>query len=247
MVLTTVCWCAFFCYSVVYCLFYTEHIDGSVRSVAGSAIWAVTEYGLWLLLAPALIIGLQRLYARGFLACFVFCCAVVFVANYLRVSLDVWLKPDANWVTSWVYFWPTQVAAACYSVLGWVVLLLVQMQPSEQAAANAMQPTPLTPETTGAKTTLTVQTGTSECEISTADIEYVMAAGNYMEVVTAERTYLLRETLKELQARLAPAGFVRSHRSYLVNREMVHQRTAEKLILRSGKAVPLSARFGKFL
>lgn len=252
VLLTSVCWGAFFCYSVVYCLFYTEHINGSARSIADSAAWAFTEYGLWLLFAPLLIMWLQRFYARNLFACVMFCCMVVLLANYLRVSLDLWLKPQANWVTSWVYFWPTQIAAACYSVLGWVVLLLLQGQSAaKQTSAPKQEPAPADQNTqasaqVNATATLTVQTGTSERELAIDDIEYVVAAGNYMEVITAERPYLLRETLKTLQARLAPKGFVRSHRSYLVNRAMIAHRTADKLILRSGASVPLSTRYGRF-
>lgn len=252
VLLTSVCWSAFFCYSVVYCFFYTKHIDGSARSIFDSAEWAFTEYGLWLLLAPALIMGLQRFYLRGFLVCIAFCSAAILLANYLRVSLDIWLKPEANWVASWVYYWPTQVAAACYSVLGWVVLLLLQGQSAaKQPSAPKQEPAPADQNTqasaqANATATLTVQTGTSECELAIDDIEYVVAAGNYMEVITAERTYLLRETLKTLPARLAPEGFVRSHRSYLVNRAMIAHRTADKLILRSGASVPLSTRYGRF-
>lgn len=244
--LTSVCWGIFLVYSTLYCLLYRQHIDGAPRCVQGSLEWVTTEYGLWLLFAPLQILGLQHFFKRSWLSCVLFCAVLALVVNYLRVTIDVLLKPDAIWLSSWVYFWPTQLAAVAYTALGWALLTLVAIKspPASEAVDETLDDSSsvaISPRR------LTVQTGTQECEIAIDDIEYVMAAGNYMEVVTAERTYLLRATLKELQERLAPEGFVRSHRSYLVNRDMIDRRTAEALILQSGKHVPLSTRYGKFL
>jgi hypothetical protein len=49
------------------------------------------------------------------------------------------------------------------------------------------------------------------------DIEYIKAAGNYVELITGDRTLLLRMTLHDLGERLGAIGFVRVHRSLLVN------------------------------
>lgn len=45
----------------------------------------------------------------------------------------------------------------------------------------------------------------------------VKAAGNYCDLVSDGRSHLVRITLRELEARLRPLGFVRVHRSALVN------------------------------
>lgn len=54
-----------------------------------------------------------------------------------------------------------------------------------------------------------------------SDILFVEAAGNYIEFHTASRTHLVRGTLSTWQARLASHGFVRAHRSRLVNRARI--------------------------
>lgn len=54
-----------------------------------------------------------------------------------------------------------------------------------------------------------------------ADILFVEAAGNYIEFHTAARTHLVRGTLAAWEARLAAHGFVRVHRSRLVNRARI--------------------------
>ena len=55
-----------------------------------------------------------------------------------------------------------------------------------------------------------------------SDILAVGSAGNYAEFVLADgRRPLMRTTLGRLETELAPAGFVRTHRSWLVNRSRV--------------------------
>ncbi len=53
------------------------------------------------------------------------------------------------------------------------------------------------------------------------DILYVEAAGNYVEFHTAARAHLMRGTLASWQTRLEARGFVRVHRSKLVNRTKI--------------------------
>ena len=51
-----------------------------------------------------------------------------------------------------------------------------------------------------------------------AEILAVRSAGNYAEFLLADgRRPLMRTSLAEPEARLAPLGFVRTHRSWLVN------------------------------
>ena len=54
-------------------------------------------------------------------------------------------------------------------------------------------------------------------------IEKIDAAGDYMCLTTAERTLVLRETMKDLERRLDPRKFQRVHRSTIVNLDNVRQ------------------------
>jgi two-component system LytT family response regulator len=49
------------------------------------------------------------------------------------------------------------------------------------------------------------------------DVDWIEAADYCVRVHTAGRFHLVRERLRELEARLDPARFVRIHRSALVN------------------------------
>ncbi len=55
------------------------------------------------------------------------------------------------------------------------------------------------------------------------DIDYILSEGNYVQVVTGGRSLLLRETMRSLQKKLESHGFVRVHRSALVNFERVRE------------------------
>ena len=49
------------------------------------------------------------------------------------------------------------------------------------------------------------------------EVDWIDAAGNYARLHARNKTHLVRETMKSLEARLDPATFVRIHRSVIVN------------------------------
>lgn len=57
--------------------------------------------------------------------------------------------------------------------------------------------------------------------IALADLRWVQADGDYVQLHTAQGHGLLRRSLQQLQAELEPEGFVRVHRSTLVRVEAV--------------------------
>lgn len=52
-------------------------------------------------------------------------------------------------------------------------------------------------------------------------IDRVEGAGNYVRVFANGRSYLIRDSLKSLAARLGPYGFLRIHQSHIVNLDRV--------------------------
>jgi len=84
------------------------------------------------------------------------------------------------------------------------------------------------------------------------DIERAEAAGNYVNVVTARGSYLVRQTLAGLAADLPQDRFVRVHRSALVRIDRVREIRAAghgdaELELADGAIVPVSRRFRQSL
>jgi hypothetical protein len=74
-------------------------------------------------------------------------------------------------------------------------------------------------------------------------IAWVAAAGNYVELHGGERPLLVRAPLAAVAAALAPHGFVRIHRSTLVNRKRVARVRSVDLILDDGRSLKLGSRF----
>ena len=69
---------------------------------------------------------------------------------------------------------------------------------------------------------LAVERGGKKAFIPVGDVSYLEAKAAYSSVVCASGTCLVNESISSLEARLADEGFVRVHRSYLVNLDDVH-------------------------
>src|SRR6185369_7411896 len=59
--------------------------------------------------------------------------------------------------------------------------------------------------------------------LPTSEIDWIDAAGNYVKIYSGKDQHILRETLKNLEARLDPAVFVRVHRSTILNVERIRE------------------------
>jgi two-component system, LytTR family, response regulator len=59
--------------------------------------------------------------------------------------------------------------------------------------------------------------------VDTGDLEYIAAAGNYVELFTAQKSYLVRDSLGSVEARLDPALFLRIHRGTLVRIDRIRE------------------------
>lgn len=66
-----------------------------------------------------------------------------------------------------------------------------------------------------------VRDGGAAVFLAPSEISHVEAAGNYVEFHTGAKTHLVRGTLASWEARLVARGFVRVHRSRLVNRTKI--------------------------
>ena len=85
-----------------------------------------------------------------------------------------------------------------------------------------------------------------------AEVRRLSAAGNYVEVHTAQRRHLVRATLSRLALRLDPAEFLRVHRSHLVRADFIaetapHAHGDLRLVLRDGTELSMSRRYRRLL
>ncbi len=109
--------------------------------------------------------------------------------------------------------------------------------PGPAAPAIGVEPQPLE-----------VRDGARRLYIRPQDIAWAAAAGNYVALHLADREVLMRAPLSSLEARLEAAGFVRIHRSRLVNRAQIASLAATPagdftVTLRDGRVVAGSRRY----
>jgi two-component system, LytTR family, response regulator len=86
----------------------------------------------------------------------------------------------------------------------------------------------------------------------TGEIEWIEAYGNYVRLHFENASYLLRDTISNLETRLAPKKFARIHRSGLVNLERIREIIqifggGAKIILQSGTEIVASRRYNRKL
>jgi two-component system LytT family response regulator len=84
------------------------------------------------------------------------------------------------------------------------------------------------------------------------EIDFVEAYGDYVRLRAGTETHLLRGTLSDMEGRLRPEGFVRIHRSRLVNWRRVREFIADRdhdpvVVLRSGQRLAASPAYLKDL
>ena len=81
-----------------------------------------------------------------------------------------------------------------------------------------------------------------------AEVEWLQAWGNYVNLRVRSRDYPLRSTMAAIESRLDPARFVRVHRSYIVNLDCVQEIEPldsgdARAKMRDGSQVPVSRRY----
>jgi len=86
------------------------------------------------------------------------------------------------------------------------------------------------------------------CFVKTSDVDWIQASGDYVTLHTGKKEWLLRETLTELERQLSGKGFIRIHRSTIVNLDRVTElRPADngeyQVILNNGAELKLTRNY----
>jgi LytTr DNA-binding domain len=130
-------------------------------------------------------------------------------------------------------------------LLGFVIIGVMFWLLSRRQVAPA--PAPIASD--AAPATFDIRDGASILRVATGEIVAARAAGNYVEFALEDgRRPLMRASLGAVETVLAPSGFVRTHRSWLVNAARVRALTAAgsgdfRLDLGCGLTAPLSRRY----
>jgi len=93
---------------------------------------------------------------------------------------------------------------------------------------------------------LVIPTAASDLVVPVAEIDWIGADDYYARLHVGMKSYLLRESLSSLEARLDPSRFARLHRAAIVQldrvRELRNTARGDEAILRDGSRLPVSRR-----
>ncbi|MFT5821099.1 MAG: DNA-binding LytR/AlgR family response regulator [Crocinitomix sp.] len=81
-------------------------------------------------------------------------------------------------------------------------------------------------------------------EINPKDIVFIKSDGAYIQIQTKKRQITQRKLLKEIEE-ILPINFVRTHRSYIVNKDYITQKKSTELYV-DGHIIPISKSYKGF-
>ncbi|PIQ49695.1 MAG: DNA-binding response regulator [Cytophagales bacterium CG12_big_fil_rev_8_21_14_0_65_40_12] len=87
-----------------------------------------------------------------------------------------------------------------------------------------------------------LKSGYEYIRLEIAQIRFVKAEGNYVKFVTKEEQVLPRMTMQEAENLLLPKGFLKTHRSFLVNKAFINKVEKHQLTI-GDDLIPVSANY----
>ncbi len=93
---------------------------------------------------------------------------------------------------------------------------------------------------------LKIESGREKIQLPVQSIQYLKAAGNYVEVNAVDKAYTVYGSLSDFVARLPAQQFCRIHRSYVVNLDHVTSLATRALEI-GAQRLPISATYKRAL
>ncbi len=118
----------------------------------------------------------------------------------------------------------------------------------EQKGEHAAEPSAtLNSDIPRAEGRLRIKDGQRYFFVDVEEVRWISAAGNYVEIHTSQRAYLMRGSLRETESLLAGGSFLRIHRGTLVNRHWIREVAAKdsgdyRVRLECGQTLIMSRR-----
>lgn len=212
-------------------------------------VWEATSFLAWLLLLPAIlwIADHASSIVRPASALAVHLLAVIPI-SLGHSAATILLRKLAYWGAGTSYeragnvfailFYEFRKDAITYALVV-LAFLLIKRLFFRPAAPTAAPPT---------QNLIEVRDGNRSVWLKPEEVEWVGAAGNYVELHCAFGVKLVRRTLAELESDLTPLGFARIHRSRLVRKAAIasvetRQSGDFDVVLRSGQTISGSRRY----
>lgn len=122
---------------------------------------------------------------------------------------------------------------------------LSEKESKQQAVKNVKEMMDDSPQTPLQSLRIVVRTGGKIRIIPVDDIHYLEASDDYVKIYTANESFLKNKTMGYFEKTLDPQQFVRTHRSYIVNIQLItridpYEKESFVATLKTGTKVPIS-------
>lgn len=242
--------CALFVFvTALYCFSYAFYLGGEYQASLWASLRCVsTDWIGWALIAPLL----AHLAVRedistdaGVVAIVRLLIVATLVLGIVRMAVEYALSGEAL-VHTLLYFLPRYLFVTAFFIGAGVLYVFkhsaaveIQRLKQEQCRPKA-DAKPV--DTEGAQY-FVVHKGNCRALVQCDDIISITASGNYLELEATTGTYLMRSTMKAIEAQLDRRRFVRIHRSHIVSLAQVDSVSRTRLeanlangsVLRVGK------------
>ena len=92
---------------------------------------------------------------------------------------------------------------------------------------------------------ITIKSGYDEYKLLLSEILFIESDGEYVRYHTQDKKYLVLTALKKLEKQLPEQIFIRTHRSYIVRKDLIKGREGYELILKDNTRVPIGKTYRK--
>lgn len=240
-----------FLYMVVNSASLIDQRRGLGQPIAQWQAWVLegTSFAAWLALLPLVLVFATRLASRALPLATLGHVAGCIAVSVAHTALMAGLR-TASFALAGEDYAPNEAWSdrllfeARKDVITYVSILAVFLLARQLVARPIATPPPPSEETA----LIEVRDGSRVVMLRPEEIDWVSAAGNYVEMHGNFGSLLARRTMADLESELTRHGFVRVHRSHLVRRTAIATTETRQsgdfdITLRSGAVISGSRRF----
>lgn len=189
-----------------YCYLHGVLAPRDPADVAVSIAWSLNQWGSWLVIAPVLVVAAHSAWPHASrLSLLVLAAFALSVFSYLALETGFAGGTADRWRFAYLFL-PRGFALLAFVLAIEAARVGVSRRRSNRAARPMLE--------------TTAENG-DKFLILKDRIRFLRAAGNYVEVEDGVQTARIRSTLRDVEASLDPQRFLRVHRSFIVNLELV--------------------------
>lgn len=90
---------------------------------------------------------------------------------------------------------------------------------------------------------LDFKSGYQNIRIDSENIEYIESYGHYLLIHTSSSVFKVREKISDVLEKLEPLGFIRVHKSYIINKAYIKAKKTNEINMNQGVSIPIGNKY----